>query len=94
MGSVVTITISIAVPDGASVNVSSPTAPPSGAEPLEDAPWPASPEAPPSGGAAAGVCPVHHVPWRTVPAGVSQKTGKPYAAFQACPERGCNERPR
>jgi hypothetical protein len=39
-------------------------------------------------------CPVHHQPWRTVPAGVSKKTGQPYGAFLACPERGCNERPR
>lgn len=39
------------------------------------------------------VCPVHRVPWRTVPAGVSKKTGRPYSAFQVCPESGCDERP-
>ncbi len=39
-------------------------------------------------------CPVHHVAWKTVPAGTSQRTGKPYSAFLACPERGCNEKPR
>jgi len=39
-------------------------------------------------------CPVHHQPWRTVPAGTSKKTGRPYDAFLACPERGCDERPR
>ena len=39
------------------------------------------------------ICPVHRVPWKTVPAGVSKKTGKPYAAFLACPERGCDQRP-
>jgi hypothetical protein len=39
-------------------------------------------------------CPVHRQPWRTVPAGVSKKTGQPYQAFLACPERGCNERPQ
>ena len=38
-------------------------------------------------------CPVHRVPWKTVPAGVSKKSGKPYAAFMACPERGCDQRP-
>lgn len=42
----------------------------------------------------AELCPVHNVAWRVVPAGVSKKTGEPYNAFIACPERGCNERPR
>lgn len=41
----------------------------------------------------AGRCPVHNAPWRTVPAGVSKTTGKPYDEFQACPERGCREKP-
>lgn len=40
-----------------------------------------------------GECPIHHKPWKTVPAGVSKKTGKPYNSFQACPERDCSERP-
>ena len=39
-------------------------------------------------------CPIHHQPWKTVPAGVSKRTGAPYGAFLACPERGCEERPR
>ena len=39
-------------------------------------------------------CPVHRVPWKTVPAGVSKRTGAPYESFLACPERGCNEKPR
>jgi hypothetical protein len=39
-------------------------------------------------------CPVHRQPWRTVPAGVSKKTGKSYSAFLVCPESGCEERPR
>lgn len=39
-------------------------------------------------------CPVHRVPWKTVPAGTSKKTGNAYSAFLACPERGCNERPQ
>lgn len=38
-------------------------------------------------------CPVHKVPWKVVPAGVSKKTGKPYQAFRACSERGCTQRP-
>ena len=38
-------------------------------------------------------CPVHHVAWRTVPAGVSKRTGQAYAAVLACPERGCTQKP-
>ena len=37
-------------------------------------------------------CPVHGGS-KVVPAGVSAKTGMPYQAFVACPERGCNEKP-
>jgi len=37
-------------------------------------------------------CPVHHGS-KVVPAGVSKKTGKPYQAFVACSEPGCNEKP-
>lgn len=33
-------------------------------------------------------CPVHHKV-KTVPAGVSSKTGRPYREFKACPEYGC-----
>jgi hypothetical protein len=40
------------------------------------------------------VCPTHNQPWKTVPAGVSKKTGNAYEAFQACPVRGCDQRPR
>lgn len=39
------------------------------------------------------LCPVHNVEFKTVPAGVSKSTGRPYNAFLACPERGCNEKP-
>lgn len=39
-------------------------------------------------------CPIHNAPWKTVPAGVSKKTGKPYEAFQACSIAGCDQRPR
>ena len=50
---------------------------------------------PPIGGGqppAPWVCPVHGTS-RTVPAGVSKKTGKPYDAFIACNEFSCNEKP-
>lgn len=40
-----------------------------------------------------GDCPVHHVAFRHVPAGVSKRTGKSYNAFWSCPEMGCKERP-
>lgn len=46
-----------------------------------------SPVAPTAG------CPVHSKPWKFVPAGTSPRTGKPYEAFWACPERGCDQRP-
>jgi hypothetical protein len=46
---------------------------------------------------ALGVCPVHGKPWTTAKAGVSKKTGKPYAAFWKCSEKDgdkfCNEKP-
>lgn len=50
---------------------------------------------PPIGGGlppAPWVCPVHGTN-KVVPAGISQRTGKPYEAFMACGERGCNEKP-
>ena len=37
-------------------------------------------------------CPVHGGS-KVVPAGISAKTGMPYHAFVACPERGCYEKP-
>ena len=40
------------------------------------------------------VCPTHNQPWKTVPAGVSKRTGKAYTAFVACPVDGCDQRPR
>lgn len=45
------------------------------------------------GGPNPDLCPVHHMPWKTVPAGVSKSSGKSYSAFRACPERGCDQRP-
>ena len=37
-------------------------------------------------------CPVHGTV-KTVPAGVSARTGQAYAAFMACPEYGCPQKP-
>lgn len=38
-------------------------------------------------------CPIHNLPWKTVPAGISKKTGQPYDAFLACQVKGCDQRP-
>ncbi len=70
--------------------------PPASNEPilvLDEAPWPGGPNGKVLSQTAGGMCPVHGQPWKTVPAGVSKSTGKPYTAFRACPERGCHERP-
>lgn len=94
------ITIRLEVPDDVEVRLEGPLD--------DDAPLPlpgweapaplrrdAAPAPPrPSRVLPAAVCPVHRVAWRTVPAGVSRKTGRPYAAFEVCPESGCDERPR
>ena len=42
---------------------------------------------------AAAACPIHNQPWKTVPAGVSKRTGNAYEAFAACPVKGCDQRP-
>ncbi len=86
----VTVTIHIDYPEGSAAVVAPPTT--AAETPLDEAPWPTGVPSSPSQGAA--VCPVHHVPWKTVPAGISKKNGKPYDSFQTCPEMGCNERPR
>ena len=39
-------------------------------------------------------CPIHHTPWKVVPAGISKKTGKAYDSFRACSTAGCDQRPR
>lgn len=38
------------------------------------------------------VCPVHRMA-KTVPAGISKRTGKAYDAFIACGQMGCDEKP-
>lgn len=40
-----------------------------------------------------GGCPIHNVPWKVVPAGISKKTGQPYESFRACSVSGCDQRP-
>lgn len=51
--------------------------------------WPTGPisDAPP-----AWSCP-DHGPGRLIPAGISQRTGKPYKAFWTCVERDCPNKP-
>ena len=93
------ITIRLEIPEGVEVRIGG--GPPDDAEdePLPPS-WiaPGQPEpafrtiAAAHNGSTTG-CPVHRVPWRTVPAGISKKTGRSYAAFVACPEPGCDERP-
>lgn len=39
-------------------------------------------------------CPIHHTPWKVVPAGISKKSGRPYESFRACTVAGCDQRPR
>jgi len=36
-------------------------------------------------------CNIHGEDMKLVPAGMSKKTGKPYNAFYACPDRSCKE---
>lgn len=94
------IRIEIEVPDGVEVRVGG-GLPDDGGEALP-APWWAPDDEPSSAvrtisagrnGTATGSCPVHRVAWKTVPAGVSKRSGRPYAEFRACPEPGCDERP-
>ena len=88
------ITIRLEVPDDAEVRLDRST----DDEPI---PLPGLPEpspirrtaAPASAAGLTGTCPVHGASWRTVPAGVSRKTGRPYVAFLACPQPGCGQRP-
>lgn len=51
---------------------------------------PRSPVRPAPAAATGWSCPVHRS-YKTVPAGVSTRTGKAYPAFRACPERNCTE---
>jgi hypothetical protein len=71
-----------------------------GEQPDGQAPAEHRPAAPVPGAAAGprpdeamGECPIHHLPWKHVPAGTSSKTGRPFDAFWSCPERDCRQRP-
>ncbi len=75
------IIIRITVPDGVTVAVSQPAV------------QAANTVRPAEMLLAVNACPEHNLPWKHVPAGVSKKTGKPYSAFWACAEMGCNRRP-
>ena len=91
------ITIRLEVPEGGEGRIGG--SPPDD-EPLPPPGWATPDEAEPTfrtiaagrNGSAAG-CPVHRVPWRSVPAGISKRSGRAYQAFLACPEPGCDERP-
>ncbi len=80
------IVITVDIPDEAKVTM--------GGLASDEPPLPEAPSDIPLREVASGECPIHHVAWKTVPAGVSKKTGKPFEAFRTCPEYGCNERPR
>ena len=38
-------------------------------------------------------CDIHGLPWKIIPAGISQKTGQPYASFRRCQVDDCRARP-
>jgi hypothetical protein len=92
------IVIRLEIPEGVDVRIGA--GPPDDAEPLPLPEWAAPDEPEPAvrtiaaarNGSGAG-CPVHRVPWRSVPAGISKKTGRSYQAFLACGVPGCDERP-
>jgi hypothetical protein len=87
MSQLVTITITIEVPDGAAVSTPAATVPVS--QPVAA---PVVVEQSPLHDLAGGWnCPNHHG-HRVVPAGVSAKSGKSYHAFRGCPEKGCDEK--
>lgn len=85
-----TITLTITLPDGASVAVG---APPSLRAQLDAASPPATAASP----AMPGLCPIHGTPWTHKPGGTT-KDGRPYGAFWACSKRAadgsyCREKP-
>jgi hypothetical protein len=83
----ITLTIHLDLPEGVQatpdITYGSRPAAPSG-------PTPAAVPPPPAAGAWA--CPEHGTS-KVVPAGTSKKTGKPYNAFTACGEQGCDQKP-
>ena len=95
------ITIRLEVPDGVEVridgnrrdNSTEPLPPPAGWDEPDDLEPVFHPVAVGRNGDATGSCPVHRLSWRTVPAGVSKSSGRPYAAFSVCPAPNCDQRP-
>lgn len=70
--------------------------------PVRQAPAPNTPPPPVASAAAlptpptTAACPVHNLPWKLVPAGITKsgpRAGQPYGAFYVCQERGCSQRP-
>jgi hypothetical protein len=92
------ITIRIEIPDGLDVRLGPPLEQDAGEQlpPPRGAYGPVAVVALPAtrNGTSLDACPIHRLPWRTVPAGVSKKTGRGYAAFACCPEPGCDQRPQ
>jgi len=82
-----TIVITLQVPDGVNVSVGQSQASSKPFVAREDPPVPN------------GYCPIHEVPWKLIPAGVSrtkvddQGNPKRFNAFYVCSEQGCNEKP-
>ena len=99
------VLITIEVPEGAQVVVDGPPPKPAidqaaaDAGLIDDIPWPDAELSRTDALAAQEeakkqwLCPDHGTPAKTVPAGVSKKTGKPYNAFQVCSTKGCEQRP-
>ena len=93
----ITITVSIDVPEGASIDISplsqAPageiSSPPAGAT-LTELPARTTSFAPAP--QVEWTCPLHGTR-KVIPAGVSKKTGKPYGSFVACGENNCDEKP-
>ena len=94
------VLITIEVPEGAQVVVDGPPPKPAivqaaaDAGLIDDIPWPdITGPVPVAEEKQQWACPDHGTPAKTVPAGVSKKTGKPYTAFQVCSTKGCEQRP-
>jgi hypothetical protein len=96
------IVIRLEIPEGVDVRIGGGPPDDDRSEPLPAPEWAAPSEPVPAfrtiaagrNGSSSGSCPIHRLPWRTVPAGISKRSGRAYAAFSICSEPGCDERPR
>jgi hypothetical protein len=85
-----TITITLQVPDGTTVQVNQGGQRAASNTPFVERPAPPQPD---------GYCEIHDMDWQLVPAGVSRtkvdENGNPkrFNAFWTCPQRGCDNRP-